>query len=342
MADPPQKARWQELVSYWAEIIHKLALPIGTVLATIVGTWLTMRISEENNLRDTINQREQAESSLRSSMFKELVAPLLTPTGAPDAGAAADATRPERLALLAQLLALNFHEHFELGPLLLYVDNLPNQSAENRRRLRSVARRVISRQLAVLGEPSTEDKLANCKASSEDTEIWLRSDASEPDEGVLACTNPVTDGRSVTLECGAPAATPQPTPNVFSIRSPDCRDRFIVALSDLNWTQQTVRVFLSAEARAPKPGEPAAIPEFVEFTLSAYSLPYSDNTLLRSGNRVGLYIRQVEPSREPCTPPICDPTTRLMRISLVWFPDDFIPPRERPTDFRKVRKALKL
>ena len=42
MADPPQKARWQELVSYWAEIIHKLALPIGTVLATIVGTWLTM------------------------------------------------------------------------------------------------------------------------------------------------------------------------------------------------------------------------------------------------------------------------------------------------------------
>jgi hypothetical protein len=338
VADSPQKARWQELVSYWAEIIHKLAIPIGTILATIVGTWLTMRISEENNLRDTINQREQAESNLRSSMFKELVAPLLVPGG----GAASDAARPEQLALLAQLLALNFHEHFELGPLLLYVDNLPNQSIENRRRLRSVARRVISRQLAVLGEPSTEDKLENCKASSEDLEIWLRSDASEPADEPLACTDPSLDGMSVSLECHTPKATQQPTPNVFSIQSPDCKDRFIVALSDLRWTQQTVRVFLSAEAHQPKPGEPASIPEFVEFTLSAYSMPYSDNTLLRSGNRVGLYIRQVEPSREPCTPPICDPTTRLMRISLVWFPDDFIPPRERPTDFRKVRKALKL
>jgi hypothetical protein len=341
VADPPQKARWQELVSYWAEIIHKLALPIGTVLATIVGTWLTMRISEENNLRDTINQREQAESSLRSSMFKELVAPILTPTGASDAGAAADASLPERLALLAQLLALNFHEHFELGPLLLYVDNLPNQSAENRRRLRSVARRVISRQLAVLGEPSTEDKLANCKASSEDTEIWLRSDASEPDEGVLACTNPVTDGRSVTLECGAPAATPQPTPNVFSIRSPDCRDRFIVALSELNWTQQTVRVFLSAEARA-EARQAAAIPDSSSSPCRRTRCRTRITRSYARRNRVGLYIRQVEADREPCTPPICDPTTRLMRISLVWFPDDFIPPRERPTDFRKVRKALKL
>jgi hypothetical protein len=244
--------------------------------------------------------------------------------------------------LLAQLLALNFHEHFELGPLLLYVDNLPNQTAENQSRLRSVARRVISRQLAVLGEPSTEDKPADCKATGEDLEIWLRSDATEPADKPLACTNAVVDGTSVSLECHTPSPNAQPTQNVFSIQSPDCKDSFIVALSELNFRQQTVRVFLSATPKAPKPDAPPAIPEFVEFTLSAYSLPYSDNTLLRSGNRVGLYIRQIEPSREPCTPPICDPSTRLMRISLVWFPDDFIPPRERPTDFRKVRKALKL
>jgi hypothetical protein len=33
---------------------------------------------------------------------------------------------------------------------------------------------------------------------------------------------------------------------------------------------------------------------------------------------------------------------RLMRLSLVWFPRDFIPPRERPTDFEEIRNALKL
>jgi hypothetical protein len=31
-----------------------------------------------------------------------------------------------------------------------------------------------------------------------------------------------------------------------------------------------------------------------------------------------------------------------MRLSFVWFPDDFFPPRERPTDFAEVRRALKL
>src|SRR5262249_79590 len=150
--------------------------------------------------------------NLRSSMFKELVAPLLT-SGDSAANAQADATRPERLALLAQLLALNFHEHFELGPLLLYVDNLPNQTAENQSRLRSVARRVISRQLAVLGEPSTEDRLANCKATSEDLEIWLRSDATEPVNEPLACTEPTFDSpTSVSLECARAKPNPAPTP----------------------------------------------------------------------------------------------------------------------------------
>jgi hypothetical protein len=88
---------------------------------------------------------------------------------------------------------------------------------------------------------------------------------------------------------------------------------------------------------------PAArsIPEFVEFTVSPYALPFSDNTLLRTGNRFGVYIRQIGPSREPCEPPVCDPSTRLMR-SLIWFPRDFIPPRERPTDFEHIRRSLKL
>jgi hypothetical protein len=31
-----------------------------------------------------------------------------------------------------------------------------------------------------------------------------------------------------------------------------------------------------------------------------------------------------------------------MRLSLIWFPRDFIPPRERPTDFEAIRKSLKL
>ena len=80
----------------------------------------------------------------------------------------------------------------------------------------------------------------------------------------------------------------------------------------------------------------------VDFTVSPYSLPYSDNTLLRSGNRFGVYIRRVEPRRIPCQPPTCDPTTVRLLLYFVWFPKDFYPPLERPTNFVDVREALKL
>ena len=88
--------------------------------------------------------------------------------------------------------------------------------------------------------------------------------------------------------------TPQPTPNVFQhsiagLPRPVHR-RF--ERTQLDAADRTRLPFRRSARRSA--GEAAAIPEFVEFTLSAYSLPYSDNTLLRSGNRVGLYIRQVE------------------------------------------------
>jgi hypothetical protein len=333
----PGDAKWKELVVFWVENFAKLALPIMTAIVALAGTWITTRINEENNLRDTINQREQAESALRTSMFRELVSPVVGDTGAM-------VEEPARLALLAELLALNFHEHFELGPLLTYVDELPNQTTQNRNRLRSIGRRVISRQLAVLGPNDDEVKSAQCAAERTDVDIWLTSDASEPLDARQTCQMVQSDGTSAYFAC---SSVDQDTPELapFIVSSLDCGDRLSILLADLNWASNTVRVLATS---TPASGAVASavpsvkIPEFVEFTVSPYALPFSDNTLLRSGNRFGIYIRQIEPSREPCEPPACDPTTRLMRLSLIWFPRDFIPPRERPTDFEHIRKSLKL
>ncbi|HEY3516670.1 MAG TPA: hypothetical protein VGL98_06440, partial [Gammaproteobacteria bacterium] len=55
-----QDTHWKELVVFWVENLSKLALPIVTAIVALAGTYLTTRINEENNLRDTINQREQA------------------------------------------------------------------------------------------------------------------------------------------------------------------------------------------------------------------------------------------------------------------------------------------
>jgi hypothetical protein len=129
-----QDARWKELVVFWVENLSKLALPIMTAIVALAGTYLTTRINEQNNLRDRITQREQAESALRTSMFRELVSPVVGNTGAL-------VEEPQRLALLAELLALNFHEHFELGPLLMYVDELPGQAARRAAGMPAHARR---------------------------------------------------------------------------------------------------------------------------------------------------------------------------------------------------------
>jgi hypothetical protein len=132
------------------------------------------------------------------------------------------------------------------------------------------------------------------------------------------------------------------------LRSPDCRDQFELKLYDLNW--ETLTLAASTEpppsARTDKPESPVVKPggsyDTVDFTVSPYSLPFSDNTLLRSGNRFGVYIRRVEPRRIPCRPPNCDPTTVRLLLYFVWFPKDFYPPLERPTNFVDVRKALRL
>lgn len=332
-----QDTHWQELVVFWVENLAKLALPIVTAIVALAGTYLTTRINEANNLRDTINQREQAESALRTSMFRELVSPVVGNTGEMVA-------EPQRLALLAELLALNFHEHFELGPLLTYVDELPGQAPAERNRLRSIGRRVISRQLAVLGPADDAIARAQCSSERTDVDIYLTSDASEPIGTPQSCQLLQGDSTTAYFACSSAGAETQENAP-FTITSHDCQDRLTILLADLNWASSTVRVLAtstSAPLQSAVPRPARSIPEFVEFTVSPYALPFSDNTLLRSGNRFGVYIRQIEPSREPCEPPVCDPSTRLMRLSLIWFPRDFIPPRERPTDFEHIRRSLKL
>jgi hypothetical protein len=366
---PPGRPRAESEIPRWVEILNKLAVPLLAAFATIGGTWLSLYISERNNLRETLNQREQAESSLRSTMFSQLVNPMLEQTKEECQKRAADGTcldseekqiarereRADRITLLAELLALNFHEHFELGPLLRYVDRLPRQTAENRNRLRSVARKVVGRQIASLGRNGS----GSC-ASSQDAapvvaspvvEMWLSSTAEEAERGLQTCfTEQPSDGKTVNLQCvrwDTDLSKFDVVPLV--VRSPDCRDQFELKLYDLNWETQTVGA--SAEPPPPlaPPGQqnsavvtPGDSYDTVDFTVSPYSLPFSDNTLLRSGNRFGVYIRRVEPRRIPCRPPNCAPTTVKLPLYFVWFPKDFYPPLERPTNFVDVRKALKL
>jgi hypothetical protein len=316
-------AGWRENIRLAADVVNTLAIPLLTLGATIVGVHLTnsmkereIAIAEQNNQQSLRNQREASETSLRSAMFKELVGPLLQSEGDRAVpGQSVDLPRAQRLALLAELLTLNFHEHFELGPLLRYVDTLPGQTEDARARLRGTARRVVSRQLAPMLAVGSSDR-------EEDPgffEISLNSDVSEAASVPQSCAVPKSDTQpaiaSLTLECSSSA-----NGSPLRVTSPDGRDRLQVSLRAARWDDQTVGIYvlrLNAKG-APDPDAPP-----IEFTLTPYSFPFSDNTLLPSGNRFGVYLTRVDNIPD---------VARVMRLSFVWFPKDFVPPRERPLD----------
>jgi hypothetical protein len=92
-----------------------------------------------------------------------------------------------------------------------------------------------------------------------------------------------------------------------------------VNIRAVSWAAQTVGIY--ALVLGPKATQRHTPP--IEFTLSPYSFPFSDNTLLPSGNRFGIYLTRID---------IVPDVLQVMRLSFVWFPKDFVPPRERPFD----------
>jgi hypothetical protein len=328
---PPE---WRENVRFIAGIVNSLAIPLLTVAATAVGIYATNTLKEreiaiatENNSQSLRNQREESETNLRSAMFRELVGPLLqTEAEQMASGDQADLPRAQRLALLAELLALNFHEHFELGPLLRYVDTLPGQTEEVRSRLRSTSRRVISRQLAPLlssvGAAGSQGRPAFLQLS-------LNSDDAEAADLLQSCalaepTAPAPPGGNVpvTLNCSSSAAGAP-----LRVVSPDGQDSLQINVRAVNWAAQTVGIY--AVVLGPQQETQGHTPP-IEFTLSPYSFPFSDNTLLPSGNRFGVYLTRID---------VIPEVARIMQLSFVWFPNDFVPPRERPFDLDVEKKV---
>jgi hypothetical protein len=313
---------WRENIKVVASVIQSLAIPLLTIAATVVGLYATntmkereIAINKANNDQALRNQREESETNLRSAMFRELVGPLLQAEAA-SAGQSDDLPRAQRLALLAELLALNFHEHFELGPLLRYVDTLPGQTEDARQRLRATSRRVISRQLA----PLLSTAVTNGERNPAFLEISLNADITEPADKSISCAMPEGPDAAkrngpLTMNCSSTAVGAP-----LRIPSPDGQDTLQVNVRAVNWASQTVGIY--SVLLGPS-GESQSHTPPIEFTLSPYSFPFSDNTLLPSGNRFGVYLTRIDD--------IAD-VARVMRLSFVWFPKDFVPPRERPFD----------
>lgn len=124
----------------------------------------------------------------------------------------------------------------------------------------------------------------------------------------------------------------------MTVRSPDCRDTLCLAFENPDWTGSTIDVAIdavhtpsgsdvgSSDARTGS----ASLVNF-DVTLTSFDFPFTDSTLLADGNRFSLFIYS------NAKPPEC-----AMRVRLRWFPKDYFPPRERPTDYGKFHDDLPL
>jgi hypothetical protein len=296
-------------VQFWLDVAMKLTVPLSALLAAYLANHF-----EQNRARlELINQREQAESSLRATMFGQLISPV--------AGKEGQEIDPIRYAVLAQLLTLNFHEHFELKPLLQDADDrlasyhgtLSTDAIRlARSSLHQAAHRVIQRQIAQLWE----DKVGECKpAATMETTFQFVSD-SELEDAISQSA----DGTTILV--------PSKSLKTFEVSSPDCRDKLSIVFDKPDFAAERVHVLIT-----PASTVSAEADYRFDFDLTSFAFPFTDNALLPNGNRFAFFIRDVS---------LLDESTnsKIMRVGLRWFPQNYYPPTERPTDYKEFKQAL--
>lgn len=300
-------------------------LKLTPILVTLLLGLIAHGFQQEMSRTTLLSQREQAESQLRASMFRDLVEQVI--------GSQSSKERDlDRRRVAVELLALNFHEHFEAKPLLLDVDGelapgQGRQTTEKARRaresLRSVARRVIDRQVAALAkEATTPSEKEGATETSADTqlariqELTVTDVPKNPTQRLLFDRLREESAFVVTLKRQTPG-----------IRSTDGKYELTVLLEKADWANEEFNV--SAEVVDTQQGKRKRASD-IPFTLTWFDFPLTDNTLLPDGNRFALALSRVD----------AQGTLRSVRIRAIWFPRGYFTARERPLDYRAFRKLV--
>jgi hypothetical protein len=341
-----------------ADALAKLTAAGAVVGAAIVANTYQSKMSTINLL----SQRELAESQLRGTMFGDLISPMVgSSKGLP--------IDLEREQLLVELLTLNFHEHFESKPLLLHVEKRIRSELSGKDRERalsslvSIVRRVSDRQIATLMWEARDTQ----KAQIERLSFTLLEPSPNPDLVIGKAEFAALKGALPESLQGS-VGTPVLFPRVCV--SPDQRWKLEIILEAMDFDKSTVRVKIDLKLNTTdQTGENAASPSNssipqertkpIDFQLTYYDLPLTDNTLLGDGNRFAVILQNInKPSEIPLNPEqirsfndqwMLPPDQSIQRIkiadaqlSLIWFPKEYFTPRERPINYAEFSKSLGL
>ncbi len=316
----------------WLDAIAKLVGAAAILAVALIANSFQSRLTGVS----IQSQREQAESQLRANMFSSLIGPIAGPQ------TNGKSLSPDREQLIAQLLALNFNENFELKPLLEDASqrlapklnpgqkNLANQP-DPREPLWSIARRIGERQKASIAWEWAASKASQQKQAGWTGRLFGCCRKRANPSAAQGC-----ESYSLTVDSNRPTSsdtTPSPGCQLavsfgetVRLKSPDQNYTLQMTLVHPDWSNQTVEVsvapFLSTQSR------PVETDTTYRFPLSWFDLPFTDNTLLPDGNRFAIYLRLVGAD-----------FGRLTAV-VMWFPKGYFTPRERPLNYREVQELL--
>lgn len=304
-----------------------LVLKLTPAFATILAALIAVHYQSASTGASLLNQREQAETQLRATMFSNLITPILGDKNK-------NLTLGEQ-KLLVEMLALNFHEHVEFKPLLLYVDDQLlskiNAAKKNpgeykkftdmRSSLISVVRRVRDRQLAVLQKECRVRGGALCPHNSivEQNNCAVISTANDPGH-VWPAGNP---------QCLQFSGQDTQYVAVHYVDSPDHQYELGISIAKANWQQQIFTLSMWLYKLDPSTRRKTEINQF-DFDLTPFDLPFTDNTILDEKHRFAIVLNSV----------LLDP--KRLELHVIWFPEGYILPYERPVNFQEIRDVLNL
>jgi hypothetical protein len=318
---------------------------MGTGLGLCFNHSISQRAEREQSARlytELLNRREEAESDLRKDMFAAILKAFLEPVAAKGDGAARRGADPLAEDLLKlELLALNFGESLNLGPLFAEMNRrIHTDAAYTRRRskeidkpkymsrLERLARRVADRQLAALAPESKQSSFRISMPGSRvesGVYVWPRDEiqARYPDDGDKAKDEAALEADLVRdLSC-----------QVLE----DVARQVTVAFSNADLGLKTVDVKIDLTTTAPDPKASRACRKAISqclvppegcsfttelalpivFTLDHFNFPMIDNAVLSYDQRLALVIHEYREGR--------------LEVRGLLFPGRFASRRDKPS-----------
>jgi hypothetical protein len=293
----------------WIEILKVVAMPIViTTIGLVINSSLSERQSIANDLRlyaDMMARREQADSDLRKDMFKSILDKFAYVSPDPKSVEYLD----QQIVNL-ELLAYNFHESIDLGPLFKHVrGEIPDRRPESmelvhfkryeklRRRLERVAVEVDERQLTVVGDTGVVVRAcATGLDSMDEAPAFLRFTGPntvakkdlKPEDGVTqVCLSLRSSDKN-----GAKAGDEHRHYRRFKLEIIDF---------DVNTREVQVRLYVSkplgfSDCRSVDLDKRAYQEIDVAFWLGLFSLPMIDNTRLSHSERTSVSLTELSPN----------------------------------------------